>query len=207
MGRKIIVMLLLAGALAAGHPSAVRADIRTENAAEIKRVEDYLNALTTVTADFSQIAPDGTLSGGKFFLKRPGKMRWEYEPPTPVLMIANGSAITYYDSELEQVSHIPVGSTLAGFLAREKIDLADPSIKIREVAKTEAGLRLTLAEADGESGSLTLEFSDEPLQLQRMVAIDAQGQSTTVSLSNAKFGEELANRLFVFEDPRKRQKR
>ena len=68
------------------------ADIYSRNAADLERIQDYLNGITTVTADFTQVAPDGSLTGGKFFLKRPGKMRWQYSPPTPLLMIADGTA-------------------------------------------------------------------------------------------------------------------
>ncbi|MDE3060750.1 MAG: outer membrane lipoprotein carrier protein LolA, partial [Pseudomonadota bacterium] len=70
----------------------------------IHRIEDYLSNLTTIVSDFTQVAPDGTLSTGKFYLKRPGKMRWQYNPPTPILMVSSGSELVYYDIELDQIT-------------------------------------------------------------------------------------------------------
>lgn len=76
-------------------------EVMNQKAAELKRVENYLNSISTIVADFTQVAPDGTLASGKFYLKRPGKMRWQYEPPTPVLIILNDWHFIYYDYELE----------------------------------------------------------------------------------------------------------
>src|SRR5476649_722580 len=70
-----------------------------------QKVQTYLNKLTTVQADFLQISPEGNESTGKFFLSRPGKMRWQYNPPVPVLIIVSGGILSYYDAELDQISH------------------------------------------------------------------------------------------------------
>ncbi|MBV8939654.1 MAG: outer membrane lipoprotein carrier protein LolA [Alphaproteobacteria bacterium] len=187
--------------------SSDAADAAGPHGESLKRVEDYLNAITTIAADFTQVAPDGSLAGGKFFLKRPGKMRWQYDPPTPILMIANGSQMVYYDYQLQQVSYIPIDSTLASFLARGHISLTDPFITIEKFEETPGMVRLTLHQADKpEAGKLTLEFSDSPLQIRNMVITDAQGQVTTVALNNAQFGAELERKMFEFEDPRKRMR-
>lgn len=184
----------------------VPAPVSAERTQDLKRLSDYLNGISSIVADFSQVAPDGSLASGKFFLKRPGKMRWQYDPPTPVLMVANGGEMVYYDYDLQQVSHIPLDSTLANFLAQEKIDLTDKFVQIEDLNKTPGMMRLTLKQTDKpEAGKLTLEFSDMPLQLRNMVITDSQGQTTTVALQNAQYGGELDNKLFVFKDPRKRR--
>lgn len=171
----------------------------------LRRIEDYLNAITTIVADFQQVAPDGSLSGGKFYLKRPGKMRWEYAPPTPILMVTSGSFLTFYDSQLEQVSNIPLDSTLAGFLARESIDFSDHSVTVDRVDTTPGAAQITLHQTQRpKDGKLVLEFSTAPMQLRNMVITDPQGQVTNVSLSNARFGEALLDDLFIFRDPRKK---
>src|SRR5271170_2918938 len=82
------------------------------------KVEDYLNGIKTMQADFLQIAPSGDESTGKFYLSRPGKIRWEYESPSRILIIVSGSLVSYYDYGLNQVSYTPSGSSLAEFLAR-----------------------------------------------------------------------------------------
>lgn len=170
---------------------------------DIARVEAYLTDLTTIVADFTQVDANGGLAEGKFYLKRPGKMRWQYKPPTPILLVSNGEALTYYDSELDQVNYIPLDETLAGFLAEPQIKLSSDAITLKQFTAAEAMIRATVVQADKpDEGSLTLELSDRPLQLQRMVIADATGQRTQIQLQNAQYGEKLPNALFVFEDPR-----
>lgn len=169
----------------------------------IARVEKYLSGLTTVAADFTQVAPDGAIATGKFYLKRPGRMRWQYDPPVPVLMVADGHSLVYYDSDLQQVSYYPLGSTLAGFLAQEKISLAAGKIGILAIEEKDGALRIALAQRDKpDEGRLVLEFSDKPLLIRNMVITDATKQTTTVSLNHARFGTALDKALFVFNDPR-----
>jgi len=178
-----------------------------KNLDTIKRVETYLTNLTTIVSNFTQIAPDGSLTSGKFLLKRPGKMRWQYNPPTPILMISNGSSLIYYDYELEQVSYTSLDSTLISFLAQQPISFTK-NVAITELSKEAGVVRISLAQRDKPTeGQLMLEFSDNPLQLRNMVIRDATNQITSVSLEDAKFGTELKDQLFVFEDPRESHKR
>lgn len=178
-----------------------------KHAKTIKRVEDYLSSLTTITSEFTQIAPDGSLAGGKFFLERPGRMRWQYNPPTPILMVANGSELVYYDYELEQISHIPLDSTLIGFLAQEKISFGD-SVGIIFFEEKAGTIRIGVSQRERPTdGQIILEFSDKPLLIRNMVVTDAGGQVTTVSLNNASFGAEIDKKLFDFRDPRKPRSR
>jgi outer membrane lipoprotein-sorting protein len=169
----------------------------------IERIQDYLSGLTTIVSDFTQVAPDGSLTSGKFYLERPGRMRWQYNPPTPILMVADGNDMVYYDYELEQVSHIPLDSTVIGFLARNPIRFSG-TVAITEFSQNASVIRIGLAQRDKPAdGELTLEFSDNPLQLRNMVIRDASHQVTTVSLNHARFGVKLDSQLFIWRDPRK----
>jgi outer membrane lipoprotein-sorting protein len=173
----------------------------------IHRIEDYLTGLSTIVSDFTQVAPNGDLTSGKFFLKRPGKMRWQYNPPTPILMVSSGSELVYYDYELEQVSHIPLDQTLIGFLATNPIRFSG-TVGITEFSQKNDVIRIGLAQLDKPNdGELTLEFSDAPLLLRNMVIRDATGQITTVSLNHARFGIALDPELFVWRDPRESRRR
>ncbi|MGE0755197.1 MAG: outer membrane lipoprotein carrier protein LolA [Alphaproteobacteria bacterium] len=175
-----------------------------EHAEDISRIETYLTGLTTIVADFTQFAPDGTLTAGKFFLKRPGKMRWQYDPPTPVLIVANETQLVFFDRELEQVSYIPISESLIGFMAKDVIRF-DEEVGVSNFEKNANVIRVTLAEPDRPTeGSLMLEFTDKPLLIRNMVITDTAGQVTSVALNNATFGTKLDNKLFVFRDPRKR---
>ncbi len=179
-----------------------------QNEADITRVEQYLSTLSTIVADFSQVDANGGLAEGKFYLKRPGKMRWEYAPPVPLLLVSDGNVIVYYDAELDQVSYIPVDDTLAGFLAKPVIKLDSASTKLVKFSAEAGMVRATIIQRDKpDEGSLTLEFSDKPLQLRQMLVRDARGQQTSIQLQNAVYGKPLPNRMFVFEDPRGINKR
>lgn len=176
-----------------------------DHKADIERVEKYLTGLTTIVSDFTQFAPDGTLTNGKFFLKRPGKMRWQYNPPTPVLIVASGKQLVFFDRELEQVTYIPIDESLIGFMAKEQIRF-DETVGITKFEKEHNVIRITLAERDKPTeGSLMLELTENPMIIRNMVITDSAGQVTSVSLNNAKFGSKLEDKFFVFHDPRKRR--
>ncbi len=193
--RRFLTLITTAALLCAAKPAG--------DAETIKRVEDYLTNLSSIVADFSQVDAGGGLAEGKFYLKKPGKMRWEYKPPTPILLVSNGKVMTYYDSELDQVNYIAFDDTLAGFLAQDKITLNSKSAKLIDFVAKEGVIRATIVQKEKpEEGSLTLEFTDAPLQLKQMVVTDARGQRTNISLQNARYGETLPDTLFKFEDPR-----
>lgn len=182
---------------------AISAHAATDNAAEIAKVEQYLSGLTTVMADFSQTEPSGKTSKGKFYLERPGKMRWQYAPPVPVLIVSDGKAVTYYDAELDQISYIGIDDTLAGFLAQKDIKLDSPTTRLTHFENVGDTIRATMVQKKKpDEGSLTLELSTNPMQLQRMEILDATGQVARVQLENAQFGKPLDKELFTFVDPR-----
>jgi len=202
------VLLAFAGmmALAADAPNPPITFLSQEEIAPhqktIDRIQEYLTGLTTIVSDFTQVAPDGSLTSGKFFLGRPGKMRWQYNPPTPILMVSNGDEMIYYDYELEQLSHIPLDQTLIGFLAQNPISF-DKTVGLTGFSQSADVIRISLAQlGKPEDGELTLEFSDKPLAIRNMVIRDAQHQVTTVSLNNAQFDVKLNPKLFDFRDPR-----
>lgn len=169
----------------------------------VTQIEDYLTGIKTIVADFVQIAPDGGLVSGKFYLQRPGKMRWQYEPPTPILMVANGKFLIFYDYELDQISHIPLQDTLAGFLARDKITFGGDVI-VTNIEEGAGSLRITVVQKEKpKDGSLTLEFATNPVQLRNMLVYDAAGQQTTVALNNARYDIPLDESLFIFDETRK----
>jgi outer membrane lipoprotein-sorting protein len=171
----------------------------------IARVEKYLTGLTTIISDFTQVAPDGSLATGKFYMQRPGKMRWQYNPPTPVLMVADGKVLTYYDYELQQVNYINLDSTIIGFLAQKDIRF-DRNVGIMDVKRENGVIRIKLAQKEKtDEGTLTLEFSDKPIAIRNMIITDATQQVTTVSLNHATYGSALDAKLFEFDDPREKK--
>jgi chaperone LolA len=183
-----------------------------EKAADIARVEAYLSTIRSIVSDFSQTSSDGSTGTGKFFLKRPGKMRWQYNPPTPILLVSDGKTVTYYDAGLDQISYVGMDDTLGGFLTKKELKLDSESTKLTGFEVQGTVVRATIVQRKKPSeGSLTLEFSYKPLELKKIIAVDATGNETIVTLQKPQFGPVLDDKLFIFEDPRgvnhKRNKR
>lgn len=186
---------------AAAIPGAI--DLGKAERADLARVEAYLNGVKTVRARFMQISSTGELAEGDFYLLRPGKMRIQYSPPVPILIVADGTWLIYYDRELEQVSYIPLDSTPAGILVADKISLLSDDVTVTGFEHQAGMVRVTLVRTDSpEEGSLTLVFSDQPLALRKWAVVDAQGVVTNVSLIDAHFDVPLDPNLFRFKNPK-----
>lgn len=161
--------------------------------AVLSRIDAYLNAYPRLQARFVQTAPDGGVSEGMLYLERPGKMRWEYAPPSPVLLVAEGGTAIFFDRELEQTSHFSTRDHWLGLLAREDIALAAlPQLKA--VAQEVGMIRLTLEQGEER---LTMVFSAAPLELKTLDAVDATGQATTIALSSIEKPPAFADDFFT----------
>ncbi len=178
------------------------AELSTADMADIGRIEGYLNQLGTLDARFLQVSTNGGYAEGAIYLWRPGRMRIEYDPPTPILIVADGSSLFYQDKELDQISEIPLGATPASVLLDEKITLMSGGFTIVGFERQARVLRLTLVKTeDAGEGRITLVFGDRPLVLKKWTITDAQGIMTTVSLLKRRFGVPLKAELFEFEIP------
>jgi outer membrane lipoprotein-sorting protein len=167
----------------------------------VARVESYLDAIRTLSARFVQITADGRTREGVIYLSRPGKLRVQYDPPDPLLMIASGIYLTIYDPELKHTTFLPVESTPAWFLIQDKVMLG-MGITVIKVEHKDDVIRLTLHETGHpESGRVTLVFSDQPLQLRKWTVLDNAGKPINVALNNALFDTKLDPDLFKFVDP------
>jgi outer membrane lipoprotein-sorting protein len=174
----------------------------------LKSTQTYLNSIRTLKAHFTQIAPDGSASEGTLWIKRAGKMRWEYAPPTPILMVSSGAFLRYYDKELEQVSDIPLEDSLAGVLAQQNINFDDRSLKVLSANTLNSlqSVRITQRQKPDE-GEITFELETSPLKLRRIIMKDAKGEETYIALGNAELNLPLEDSLFTIYDPRMKRKR
>ena len=168
---------------------------------DITRIETYFNGIETMQARFLQATSTGAYSEGTFSLWRPGRMRIEYDPPVPILIVADGRSLVYHDTKLMQVSYLGIDDGPAGLLLAERVSLSD----VVTVTRFERGarvIRVTVVKDDDPlEGSLTLIFEDRPLILRKWIIADAQGVETTVSLLGPRFGIPLDPELFRFDDP------
>ena len=202
--RRIVLALL---ALLALVPSAVaaapRKPLSEQDKADIGRAEAYMNGITTLKARFQQFAPNGNVAEGTAYFWRPGRMRLQYDPPSPLLVVADGAFLFVHYRVLGVPSYLPLGSTPAGVLVRENVQLNGKDLAVTRVTRAPGVLNIALVESDDPGqGELTLVFTEQPFALRQWRVLDAQGNTTTVSLFEAQSGITLDSKLFEFKDPK-----
>jgi outer membrane lipoprotein-sorting protein len=196
-----VSLALLATAAPAAEPK--RLPLSAQDKADVARAEEYLNGVTTLKARFLQVAPNGASAEGDAYLSRPGRMRLQYDPPSPLLVVADGTFLIVHDSQLGEPSYIPLGSTPAGILVRAGVRLDGGDVAVTRVVRLPGVVRISLVEAeDPAAGEITLVFSDKPFALRQWQVRDAQHQVTTVSLFQAQSGLTLDGKLFEFKNPK-----
>lgn len=175
-------------------------ELSPEQAAAVSAAERYLNDLKSFTARFVQVATNGGFAEGEVLVQRPGKLRFEYDPPTPILIIANGLSLLYYDKELKQASFIPLWETPLWFLVGEDIRL-DDKLRVTEVVEELGTVSITVEDRENaDAGKVTLVFSAQPMALKRWRLLDAQGVETQVTLVNPRFGVPIDSDVFDYSD-------
>lgn len=169
----------------------------------LNTLSNYLNQLTSAEADFTQINADGTISTGTLYLRRPGKVRFEYNPPEQALVMANNNAVVVFDRKLGgQPETYPLDRTPLGLILARNVDLSRANMV---VAHGYDGTATTVTAQDPEHpeyGSIQLKFTSDPVELRQWVITDDGGSQTTVVLG-ALERKQLANRLFNIEMERR----
>jgi outer membrane lipoprotein-sorting protein len=193
----------LALALAAWRPTA--AALPPGQEAWVNSVEAYLNGITTLAADFrQQSAADGALATGKLFIDRTrGAMRFDYDPPSKLLLVAPGDwRLIFYDGSIQQVNVIPLAETPLGFLLEDEVRL-EGEVAVEGVRETEAEVDLALVRTDApDQGRVVLTLARRPIELRRWSVVDAQGLTTRIELTSLRTGVPLDRGLFVWRDPK-----
>jgi outer membrane lipoprotein-sorting protein len=200
MNRRTLLGLL------AAFPAIAQAQPRFEptprDRTDMARVETYLDSLRTMKAHFFQVAPNGAISQGTVWLDRPGRMRFQYEPPSPLLLVAGHGLVVFHDKSLNQTTNIPIGQTPLGILLADRVQLGgDVTVTGMQHLPGQVQLSLVRTASPGD-GTLTLIFADSPLVLRQWIVTDAQRQQTTVTLTNLEMGGQFDQKLFQFIDPR-----
>ncbi len=199
--------LLLAPLLAPFLPHAALAQARAavltpQDRADIARVEAYLNGVRTLHSRFMQVAPNGGTSEGQAWLQRPGRLRFEYAPPSPFLLVGGNGLLVFHDSQLKQTSNIPLSSTPLGLLLQDSLRLSG-EVTVSGIARAPGQLQVSLFRTKSPAdGTLTLIFADAPLALRQWTVLDAQRQETRITLYNVELGGTFNQKLFEFIDPK-----
>jgi outer membrane lipoprotein-sorting protein len=194
---------LLLAAFTALPAAALVRDPATADAEDLARIEGYLNGLSTLRAGFVQINPDGATASGTFYFARPDKMRLDYDPPSELLIIANGWKLVYQDRRLEQISQLFTSQTPLGFLLADDIRLRGGDVTVTSLDRRGGEVQIAVVQTDEPAeGSITLAFAEQPFELRRWTIVDAQGYATHVVLEDVETGGALDEELFIFRDPK-----
>lgn len=171
-----------------------------QDRADLTRIEAYLNSVRSLKAHFIQTAPDGAVTQGEALMLRPGRMRFQYDPPSPFLLVANYGILFFHDSQLNQTSNIPLSRTPLGILLGERTTLSG-DVTVTKFVRLPGQLQVSLARtATPGEGTLTLIFADNPLTLRQWIVLDPQGKQTRVSLVNLDAGARLDPKTFEYRN-------
>jgi outer membrane lipoprotein-sorting protein len=186
------------GALAAPAPAPLSAG----DQALVDRAVTYLQGLTEARGRFVQTDARGATSQGELFLKRPGKARFAYDPPSGLLVVSDGGTVSIADSRLKTFDAYPLMATPLSLLLAKTIRL-DRGVQVTHVARAADGFTITARDGKKETaGQISLTFTDNPMTLVGWTVTDAQGRTTQVRIEGLQPATGLDPSLFVLKDPR-----
>ncbi|HEX2553312.1 MAG TPA: outer-membrane lipoprotein carrier protein LolA [Microvirga sp.] len=168
--------------------------------AAIERANAYFSNLGTLVADFTQIGADGRRQGGTLYLQRPGKLRFDYEAPATLQIVADGSSVAVRDRRLATQDLYSINQTPLKFLLRERVNLGQ-DIRITSVANDGSGVRIDLEDRStlGGTSKIMLYFDPRVETLQQWRIVDAQGFQTTVMLNKTERAVRLDQQMFTID--------
>ena len=163
----------------------------------VQRINAYLTSVHTLIGDFVQVGPDGSRTDGKFYLQKPGRVRFEYNPPSPLELVSDGRSVAIRDRRLATQDLLLLSQTPLRFLLSERIDLLKEG-NLVNVYSDDVFVTIVLEEKQTLGGThrLLLMFNVQDLQLKQWTVTDPQGYDTTVALYNLDAGKKPDPGLF-----------
>jgi outer membrane lipoprotein-sorting protein len=166
----------------------------------VARVEQYLNSVTTMKARFLQTAAAGAVSSGTYYVRRPGRLRFEYDPPVPILIVADGTQVTMVDFKRQDYSQWPIGWTAASFLVADNLRLSG-DITVTDARVVNGDIHVTMHQTKRPNeGRATMIVQDSPMLLKGWSITDAKGNQVSVSLTRVESGIDLGKVSFRFNE-------
>jgi outer membrane lipoprotein-sorting protein len=182
--------------MAAGTPAGQLSPAEQETLGEINT---YFNSVKTMHGDFVQFGPDGDQVEGKFYLERPGKIRFYYNPPAQLDIIADGKSVSVKDRKLNTQDIWPLSETPLRFLLADQIDLTKDTNVVGVVVETDLVTIVVEDRTTFNSGKLTLIFDAQTFDLKQWTVTDAQGMDTSVAIYNITANGPSNPKLFVID--------
>ena len=168
-----------------------------QTAIPLSELSRYFNSFQTAQGEFTQINPDGTLATGRIFIRRPGRVRFEYNPPEQSLVMAGGGQVAIFDGRSNQgPSQYPLRQTPLNLILEQTVDFENRSMVVAHISDDTTTTIVAQDPENPQYGSIRLVFSPNPTELRQWVIRDDTGEETTVIWGNMQFGTALSARLF-----------
>jgi outer membrane lipoprotein-sorting protein len=184
------------------------ATVQAQASSPIAQVQSHLRAVDTMTANFSQAGRGGQTLTGALTMKRPGKVRFQYQRGVPLLIVADGKRLNMIDYQVKRVESWAIGSSPLGVLLNPNQDIS----RVAKVTRNDNQVLMISARDPKrpEFGVMSIAFAKVPsapagLMLTGWTMVDVQKNRTTVKLTNQRFNVAVADSAFTFDDPRKRK--
>ena len=196
--RTLIAALLLSLTALLGSGSA---NAQGQSAPVVAEVESYFNSIRTLKARFVQSNPNGSVVQGTLYIRRPGRMRFEYDAPSQLKIVADGYQVTMWDIATKDFGQWPIGWTAASFLVKEPLSLTG-DLQVDKIERSNGMLQLTMSQArKPQEGKVVVRLDENPMVLRGWTIIDNRGNHVNVSLVDVQSGLQLADSLFKLDGP------
>jgi outer membrane lipoprotein-sorting protein len=186
---------------AVGSASVTPETMTADQRATLERIDAYLNSLRVMSGNFTQVGPDGSRTQGKFWVSKPGKLRFQYSPPSRVELVADGRSVAVRDRKLNTQDLYLLRQTPLRFLLADKIDLIEDS-KVVSIFTEPEWVTVVLEEGTSLGGKsrIQLMFSGSDYTLKQWTVTDAQGYDTTVAIFDVDTTSKPADKLFYINE-------
>jgi outer membrane lipoprotein-sorting protein len=173
-----------------------------QQAIGVPQIEQYFNSMRSLKARFVQSNPNGSVVQGNLYVRRPGRMRFEYDPPSQLKIVADGMQVTMWDNATRDFGQWPIGWTAASFLVKDPLSLSG-DLTVEKLERVNGLIEATMSQTRRpQEGKVIVRLSENPLLLRGWTIIDNRGNRVTVSLSDMQTGLQLADSLFKNESGR-----
>lgn len=192
MGRGAVLMLALVAVVTG--PIA----LATANTADpVSRAEAWFDGISTMKADFTQVASDGTAATGELHLRRPHRMKIIYDLEEPLILLTTPVWLHVDRPDEKRVTSYPVRETPLSLILREQVELRSSDFETRHQVRNGITEIVLIKDTGEGAGELTLEFTEQPFELRKWTIRDAADVTTTVTLQNMRFGHSYENKFFA----------
>jgi len=192
-----VCSIVLLGGAGQQAPQRLNQAYSDQEKAELDRISAYLNGIHSLRAGFIQIGPQGGVDQGDVAIQKPGQIRFEYRPPSPVSIVATGGQVYVKNSKLNTVDNYDLSDTPLGLLLNDTVDLKTNKAVLGIVEQEGAIIVRARTSTNRNNSNITLMFTAPALELRQWTVKDAQGGNTTVALRNLQPGATLDPALFA----------